>query len=786
MVLAGAGSGKTTVLVQRIVHLIRYGKAYHAKTAPADLNEETVLAMEDVATQSIEVIEEVLPVFISEPCPPWAVLAITFTNKAAKEIRERLSSALQDDEAAASVWAGTFHSVCVRILRRYTKEAGYQEGFTIYDTDDQKRLISQCMKELHIDEKLLSPRDVMSHISRAKDGLTEAKDFEDGGNYRLKQIGEIYRLYEKRLFANNALDFDDIIMRTVFLLQNSDEARAYYQHKFRYVLVDEFQDTNRAQLQLTELLSGGLRNLMVVGDDDQSIYRFRGATVENILQFDAHFPDAKVIKLEQNYRSTKRILEAANDIIAHNEARHDKSLWCDAAEGEPITVYGAPTPMEESSYIIDKCLQLVVEEKYRYRDIAILYRLNELSRTLESSFIKSGIPYRVLGGQRFFDRKEIRDMIAYMQVILNFRDNQRLKRILNEPKRQIGDATAEAVEALAAADACSMYEVMERAATYPVLSRAAARLTSFTDMMNGIRASFSSVSALIGELYTKSGYADMLRAEGEGGQERVRHIEELVSAAREYEERTEAPTLAGFLEEVALVSDVDKYDESADAVVLMTVHSAKGLEFPIVFLAGMEDGVFPGQKNMEFPDELAEERRLAYVAVTRARERLLVTFSKERMLYGQTRYARLSRFIREEVGEHLLRKEYADGAYGQTDRAQAARGTGFGYGGYNGYNGQYGQGAQAGVPRKPLPRSAEWDRTDAVSAARAAAKPRSASNYGLVRMEVGCRVSHDAFGKGTIVGVREMGGDYLYEVAFDSGEKKRLMATYARLRAITD
>ncbi len=763
LVLAGAGSGKTTVLVRRIVHIIRYGKAYMAKTAPEDVNEEIVAAMEAAADLPVEQIEEILPAFISEPCPPWAVLAITFTNKAAKEIKERLATALDDEAAAKEVWAGTFHSICIRILHRYTAEAGYQPGFTIYDTDDQKRLVTQCMRELNIDDKMLAVRDVMNTIGRAKDKMETPADFAHGGNFRLKQIAAVYELYQRRLAEQNALDFDDIIMKTVLLLQNNEEARIHYQRQFRYVLVDEFQDTNCAQLQLTELLSGGRRNLMVVGDDDQSIYRFRGATVENILQFDDHFPDAKVIKLEQNYRSTKRILDAANSVIAHNEARHAKALWCDAAEGELISVYEAEHSGAEAAYIIDKILDLVVKEKYRYRDIAVLYRLNELSRVLESAFIKAGVPYRVLGGQRFYDRKEIRDMIAYLQVICNFRDNQRLKRIVNEPKRAIGNNTVEAVEALAVAEHCSMYEIMERAALYPALSRSASKLTAFTDLINDLRSTPRSVSDLIQTVCDKTGYSAMLAAEGEPGQERMNHIEELVSAAKEYESRTETPYLHEFLEEVALVSDVDKYDETADAAVLMTIHSAKGLEFPVVFLAGMEDGVFPGQRNFDHPEDMAEERRLAYVAVTRAKERLMVTHARERLLYGKTNYAKLSRFIREEVDEHLLKRENIVKKKPVLDSGAS---TGF---------------SQSGTG-KGYARSAEWDRPAAVSAQ---SKSRSgAASYGVKRLEVGTRVLHAAFGEGVIKDVKEMGGDYLYEVAFDSGVTKRLMATYAKLKML--
>ena len=762
LVLAGAGSGKTTVLIRRIVHLIRYGQAYSAPTAPQDVDEATVLALEAAADLPSADIETILPAFITKPCPPDCILAITFTNKAAKEIKERLQSALDDEETAKAVWTGTFHSVCLRILRRFSDEAGLGDNFTIYDTDDQKRLISDCIKELKIDEKVLSPRDALSAISRAKDRLQSPEEMlaENEKNFRMKQIATVYRMYAERLTANNAVDFDDIIVKTVRLLQRSENALKFCQRKFRYVLVDEFQDTNPAQLVLTELLASGSNNLMVVGDDDQSIYRFRGATVENILSFSETFPKATVIKLEQNYRSTKHILAAANSIIAHNEARYAKELWCDAQDGEPITLYRARTAEEEAEYIIRRSVELVVKEKKQYRDIAVLYRLNELSRLLESSFIKSGIPYRVLGGQRFYDRKEIRDILAYLQLVNNTRDNQRLKRIINEPKRQIGATTVDAVEACAERDGCSMFEVMEHVTAYPELSRSAPRLSAFVNMINSFRERELAPSALIPVVFEESGYEAMLRAEGEISRERIDHINELVTAAVEYERRDETPTLAAFLEDVALVSDVDKYDEDANAVVLMTVHSAKGLEFPVVFIAGAEEGIFPGYRAFDHPEELPEERRLAYVAVTRAKERLFVTAAAERLLYGRTTYGELSRFFAKEVRAELIHREYDEkkrSAFG--DRAVPPQ------------NKRY----------APQP-AAEWNRAAGVSATQP--KPRkTAADFGLHVFKEGDRVRHVVLGTGTVLQAKEMGGDCLYTVRFDSGVEKRLMATYAKLTA---
>ncbi len=751
LVLAGAGSGKTTVLVRRILHLIRYGDAYSTDYVPEGTTEAEVAALEACAASSpTSEIAEILPVFTHAPCPPWAMLAITFTNKAAGEIRERLSAAFDDPSVSEEIWAGTFHSVCMRILRSHTTEAGYKSGFSIYDTDDVKRVLSEAMRALEIDEKLLPVKSVLAAISDAKNNLISPREFADHGDFRLRQIGKAYKEYQRRLEEANALDFDDIIMKTVRLLEGHPEVAAKYQHKFRYVCIDEYQDTNPAQFRLSALLSAGEGNIMVVGDDDQSIYRFRGATVENILDFDKTYKNATVVKLEQNYRSTKTILEAANAVISHNSERHDKRLWCAGEDGAKITLHKSENQNDEAAWIKDKIMETVVHERRRYRDVAILYRLNELSRSLEGALAKSGIPYRILGGQRFYDRKEIRDMVAYLHVLSNPSDNLRLTRIINEPKRKIGDATVEEVARLASEAGIPMSEVLDRAAEFPSLGKVAARLAEFSSLLSGLRAEVTDLPSLIEHVFERTGYRAMLLAEGEISKTRIDHVGELVSAAAEYEKRAgDEASLSGFLEEVALVSDVDKYDEGADAVVLMTIHSAKGLEFPVVFLPGMEEGVFPGMQVRTDPAELGEERRLAYVAITRAKEKIYMSHTKERMMYGRTTFNPLSRFVREELPKALIEED--------APRTPSAPRT---------------------QPRREqaLPRTGEFYRRPTVGT-----PPPSRPAAPTATFASGDRVRHQIFGLGTVLAVRPMGGDTLYEVAFDSGEKKKLMATYAKL-----
>ena len=762
LVLAGAGSGKTTVLVNRISYIIKYGNAYFSENVPEDLSEETVRALEDAVSLPCEEISAILPEFISEPCPPWQVLAITFTNKAAGEIKERISAAFDDKSITESIWTGTFHSVCMRILRKYYDRLGYRAGFSIYDTDDKKRMLSVCMKELSIDEKRLSPKAVANAISMAKDTLVGCADFEITSDPRTKDIAKIYELYQKKLMEYNAVDFDDIIMKTVELLENNPDVREYYQNKFRYVLVDEYQDTNYAQFVLTKLLSDKYRNIMVVGDDDQSIYRFRGATVENILNFDKTYPDATVVKLEQNYRSTENILAAANAVIGHNDKRHAKKLWCDKGKGEKITLREAYDGNDEGRYIIDRINHLIKNGGRKYSDFAVLYRVNELARSLETAFAKSGAPYRILGSMRFYDRKEIKDIAAYLAIINSPSDDLRLKRVINEPKRKIGAATVEAVEEIAGAENTSMYSVMARASEYTALLKSADKLTSFVSMMERIKKEKTLPSDLISEVFVATGYKDMLTSEGFEGEGKIANVNEFISAALEYEKRCEAadtePTLVGFLEEISLISDIDKYDESSDSVVLMTIHAAKGLEFPIVFLAGMEDGIFPSQQNMGESDEMSEERRLAYVAITRAKEKLFVTYAKNRTIYGRTNYGMLSCFVREEVPESLIER---DGPRREPPRAPLS------------YN------PSVRRPQRESVSSEFSRRAQIENAPRAKSGPEG---YGVEKFGVGTRVTHAMFGDGVITSARDMGGDVLYEVFFDSGVTKKLMATFAKLR----
>ncbi len=763
LVLAGAGSGKTTVLVNRISYLIKYGNAYFSEQVPDDLTPEDVEALSAAESLTVSEINEILPQFITEPCPPWSVLAITFTNKAAREIKERLLKTFDDADIANSIWAGTFHSVCVRILRKHGDRVGYREGFSIYDTDDKKRMVTSCMNELGISDKILAPKAVCNAISAAKDTLVGAGEYEITRDPRTKYIAEIYKLYEKKMMVNNALDFDDIIMKTVELLDTAPDVREYYQKKFRYVLVDEYQDTNYAQFVLTKILSDGYRNIMVVGDDDQSIYKFRGATIENILNFDKTYPDATVVKLEQNYRSTRNILDAANAVISHNGNRHEKSLWCERGEGSKILLREALDQNDEGRYIIDKIARGVRTEGRKYSDHAVLYRVNALGRSLQTSFAKSGVPYRVIGDMGFYDRKEVKDMVAYLSVAASPSDSLRLKRIINEPKRKIGNATVEAIEELSSTLGSTMYEVMARANEFTALSKSADKLLGFVALIEGVKAEKSLPSEIISELFLRSGYRDMLKGEGFEGEGKIENVEEFISAAVEYEARVaeteEEPTLHGFLEEISLITDVDKYDENSDAVVLMTVHAAKGLEFPVVFLAGMEEGIFPSQQNIGEEAEMSEERRLAYVAITRAKEMLIITHAKNRMMYGKTSYNPISRFVGAEIPRELISED--------APRRVPPR---------------------SGIstpPKRSYPAN-ETSFTEMRRAPEIAAKkrPSGAAGYGIERLAPGTRVMHAMFGAGTIVSAKDMGGDVLYEVKFDSGSVKKLMATFARLTKI--
>ncbi len=750
LLLAGAGSGKTTVLINRIINLLRFGCGSESTLAPDWAgDEELALLAREAAEPGCLPEGEVGRLCAVDPPKPWEILAITFTNKAAGELRTRLEVACGD--AGRDVWAHTFHTACTRILRRYIPRLGYESGFTIYDEDDKKRLITAVIKDLGFDEKRFDPRGVMSAISRAKDQLLTPEDVagQAGSDLYQKNVARIYHEYQKRCRAASALDFDDIICRTVELLQTQDDVREYYQHKFRYVLVDEYQDTNHAQYVLCSLLSGGWRNLCVVGDDDQSIYKFRGASIANILEFERQFPDAVTIRLEQNYRSTGSILDAANHVIACNQGRKGKTLWTEKEKGAPITVYQADTQEDEALFIASAILEGQAKGEH-LRDYTILYRNNALSNFLQTCFVRQGIPFAVVRGRSFLDSQEIRDMRAYLEVIHNPADGIRLRRIVNNPPRKIGAKTLDTVEELAVGEGTSAFAVMTRAAEYPALSRASAALLRFADMIAdlGEKARTLPLDEVYDALLEQSGYRLALEMQGsEEAQSRLDNIRELKSSILDYMKRTAElggePSLEGFLEELSLISDVDKYDENADVVTMMTMHSAKGLEFPHVFLCGVEEGLFPSYRSMDSQEEMEEERRLCYVAMTRAKETLTITCAQRRMLYGQTSYARPSRFIAEipaelvrEAGHKLRREERSPRPDRSWERA----------------------------PVRP-PRTAP-----------AAYAPQSAP---LPDFRPGMHIRHKAFGPGKIVEVTPMGGDMLLRIQFEEAGEKLMMAKTA-------
>ncbi len=750
LVVAGAGSGKTTVLVNRIANIIRYGTGYESRNIPYDICEGNVAELEMASRLPAEQLEKYMVKYAENPCPPWAIMCITFTNKAANEMKERLCKVI--GEEAEEIWAGTFHNICMRILRRHPVEAGLTNGFTIYDTDDQKKLVTAIIRDFNLDDKRYAPKAVINKISKAKESLMTPEEFEKSFSKELyeKNVARIYKEYTRRLEAANAVDFDDIIVRTVRLLEKDEEIRGYYQRRFKYVCIDEYQDTNKAQFMLAVLLSGHYRNIMVVGDDDQSIYRFRGATVENILNFDKVFEDAKVVKLEQNYRSTSNIIETANHLIAHNRGRREKNLWTAKEEGNKVLVKQLNDQNEEAKCIADTILDDTVRNGTKFSDHAILYRVNAQSNSLEGVFAKSGIPYRILGGTRFYERKEIKDIVAYLCLISSTQDNLRLKRIINEPKRKIGDATVDAVERLAEMEGMSMFDIIQNADRYTALGRVREKLKAFADTINTLRgiAATETLSELVEKTIDLSGYRGMLIAQGEAAEDRLQNVEELISNAVAFEETHEEATLAQFLEEAALVADIDNYDENADAVVMMTIHSAKGLEFDNVYLPGLEEGLFPSYQSIGEQAELEEERRLCYVAVTRARKKLCITYVKNRLMYGQTQYNMPSRFLGElpEANctlEQLPKRESLASGYAYARNRSAVS-------------------SFAREVKRP------------VAASSGAAAPAE-------RLCVGDEVKHIKFGHGIILSITDMSGDYLYEVAFDNFGTKKMMATFAKL-----
>ncbi len=714
LILAGAGSGKTTVLVNRISYILRCGL-----------------------------------------CHPWQILAITFTNKAARELKERICVSVP--EGGADIWAATFHSVCARILRRFADRIGYTSHFTIYDTDDQRKVMKDILKSMSIDEKTLSHRQVLSAISAAKDQMQSpeemAREASDKFDSRKISIARAFEQYQTHLKNNNAMDFDDMLLNTVRLFETCPDVLELYQNQFRYIMVDEYQDTNRVQYKFVSMLAAKSRNLCVVGDDDQSIYRFRGATIENILSFEHTFANAKVIRLEQNYRSTKTILNAANDVIVNNKQRKGKTLWTQNEEGDKVTIHTAYDEREEAMFVARTILEKVAQGA-SFGDIAVLYRMNAQSNAIEYALTRSGIPHRIVGGHRFLDREEIKDMLAYLQVINNPSDGVRLSRIINKPKRAIGDTTIQKIDSIANALGESMYDVIKRAGDYPELSRAAAKLTAFTTMLDGLIEAANSEDYTIAELYDlvleHTDYKSYLKAEKENADERIENVDELMSNIVNFqEERAEEATLSAFLEDIALQTDLDNLEAGADAVTMMTLHSSKGLEFPVVFIAGMEEGIFPSFQSAYDPDSLNEEHRLAYVGITRAKKKLYLLHTQSRMLFGSTQHNNLSRFCEEISDEYIER---------------------------------------TGVKR-PNPHIAVSESKSSTAAifdpfALKKSKPSAPAASSSGSYCAGDKVLHKVFGTGMIISAQKMGNDTMLEVSFDKVGTKTLMANFCKMEKI--
>lgn len=757
LLLAGAGSGKTTVLINRIANLMRFGHASDSDLVPDTVTEEDVSFLEGLSEPISDFDRKRTDQLCAlEPALPWSIIAITFTNKAANELKERLSVLLGPE--AQDIWAMTFHSACCRILRRDIERMGYSRSFTIYDASDSERVMKDVIKDMGLDDKTFPARVVLSAISREKDQLVMPDELlneaERSNDIRKIHIARAYQNYQTRLIENNALDFDDIICVTVQLLQQHEDIRQYYQRKFRYVLVDEYQDTNHLQYLLTALLAGGSKNICVVGDDDQSIYRFRGATIENILSFEQQYPGARTIRLEQNYRSTQSILNAANAVIAHNIGRKGKRLWTSNGTGDLITVYEAADEGTEANYVAG---QIISQSKGRgFKDFAILYRTNAQSNALEFAMKRNGIPYRVIGGMRFFDRAEIKDMLSYLCVINNRADDLRLKRIINNPPRGLGIKTIETAERLAQAEGKPLYNVISDPYSYGPLERPAMKLMQFSALIEELAQMLEDGMALpefYDEVVAKTGYADMLLSKPtEENKTKLENVRELKSSINAYAANTEYPSLSGFLEEIALYTDLEQYNEGDDAVVMMTMHSAKGLEFPHVFLVGFEDGLFPGMRAIGDAEEMEEERRLCYVAITRAKKTLTISYAKQRMLYGRTNAALRSRFLNEIPEEYTIKK----GSYLNRSMVSA-------YGGSGTYTRQ--------------PQSYDYMRTMNKRSEISSYSASQKASY--LELNKGDMIQHAAFGKGMVLSVMKMGGDALLEIAFDDIGTKKLMAKAA-------
>ena len=848
LILAGAGSGKTTVLVNRIASLIRFGSAHGSSWTPREVTEDDVKALRTALMTGTDAPVWLDGMLRKDAVRSWNVMAITFTNKAAGELKERLRNMLGGEEGD-EVFASTFHSACVRILRRWAEEIGYPRSFTIYDTDDSQRVMKTVYKELSVDDKFFPVKSAINQMSRWKDQLvspaealqTPAKDTKGA------LAARVYAAYEKKLKEAGAFDFDDLIYQTVQLLTEHKEARDFYQSKYRYLLVDEYQDTSVAQFRLVSLLTGPEKNICVVGDDDQSIYRFRGATIENILNFERVYPGTKTIRLEQNYRSTSNILNAANCVIQHNTERKGKTLWTQNGEGDKVQVYTAENEQDEASHIADIIGQHLREGGH-LADHAVLYRMNAQSAPLESYFTRAGIPHKIVGGQRFNDRKEVKDIHSYMSIVANPRDDVRLRRIINEPARKIGATTIDVIADLAGQEGVSMLEIIRHADQYAKLSRAIAPLYKFYQIYERLQDSLENktLDEFASDVIEITGYKAMLEADAAKGHEdaadRLQNLGQLVNNVKNYcDQHGEEASLEGYLEDIALISDIDNYNESADQVVLMTIHSAKGLEFPYVFLIGMEEGVFPSEMSKYSEADLEEERRLAYVGITRAKKELYISNSVTRMLYGRTQRNEPSRFLREIEPEYLEEtrspvleqrsrlggwgSSYSDtvpggasgysgasgwgrgsssygGSTGYGNRsgylnreynAGESRGFGSGYAGRgsssSGYGSSYGShsgsvggsgGFGSGYSRPATPETPA-KQINFTGAPAAKTNANTTKHY-----EPGDVVEHKVFGRGTVVAVKPAAGDQIVEIRFEKVGIKKTMANFAPLTKITE
>lgn len=762
VVLAGAGSGKTTAVISRIVNMISYGNAYMSEEIPEGVNEEALEVLRKAYNEGLDA-QYVKDIIKVEPVQPWNILSITFTNKAAGELKSRLKNALGD--VAKDVYSSTFHSLCSRILRENAEKLGYSSHFVVYDEDDSIKVIKECLKILKLDDKLITPRNIKHEISRAKDRLMTPLEYKSytENDFRLSGVADVYELYQKNLLEADAMDFDDLIVNTIKVFDRFPEILKKYQDKFKYIMVDEYQDTNYAQYILIKSLVGTNHNLCVVGDDDQSIYKFRGATIENIIDFEKHFPGAKIIRFEQNYRSTKNIINAANAVIENNIKRKGKHLWTENEDGELIKVHTAYSEHDEAHYIA-KVIQDKVAKGEKYSDFAILYRMNSQSNVIEKVLMRSGIMYRIFGGIRFYDRKEVKDILAYLSIINNPKDEVRIKRIINQPRRSIGERTIAQASEISKETNKDLLTVIRECEKYTNLQRVSAKLKAFSDLIDELTFAYNSRNISLHELYElvleKTDYINYLKLDKDTAESRIENVRELLSSIIKYEEeKGDEASLAGFLEEVALFSDIDNYNTESDAVILMTLHAAKGLEFPNVFLPGLEEGIFPGIQSISDESEIEEERRLAYVGITRCKKNLYILNSDSRMLFGSTSHNKASRFLNE-IPETLIVKSKS------RDWKELKKG-------------------------ERIPKSAQELRSQSIIAAHhfggisggRGIKVGGTADFNN-SFKSGDKVSHGTFGEGIIMSSTSIGNDNMLTIDFSKVGMKRLMANYAKLEKI--